>query len=83
MYDDSRKLDPAANRAVDPAGSADGDTASADDYAEDARLFYQGLEQRGELVDVDDAADLNALPPDVTHVRYPDGTVERRGFKIF
>ena len=47
---------------------------------EDARLFYERLEQTGRLVDVDANTDLAGLPPHVTHVRYPDGTVERIGF---
>jgi hypothetical protein len=46
----------------------------------DARLFYQVLEQNGQLVNVDADADLTSLPANVTHVRYPDGRVERVGF---
>jgi hypothetical protein len=49
-------------------------------HSEDARLFYERLEQTGQLVDVDVDTDVTALPPRVTHVRYPDGTVERIGF---
>lgn len=47
---------------------------------EDARLFYERLEQTGQLVDVEAGVDLSTLPPRVTHVRHPDGTVERIGF---
>jgi hypothetical protein len=47
---------------------------------EEARLFYQRLEQAGQLVDVDANTDVSALPPQVTHVRYPDGTVKRIRF---
>jgi hypothetical protein len=43
-------------------------------------LFYERLEQAGQLVDVDPSTDIAALPPYVTHIRYPDGTVERIGF---
>lgn len=57
-----------------------GDEATDDIPDEDARLFYERLEQTGRLVDVGANADLSSLPPHVTHVRYPDGTVERIGF---
>jgi hypothetical protein len=52
----------------------------AAEQAEEARRFYERLEQAGQLVDVDADADLRALPPHVTHVRYPDGTVKRIRF---
>ena len=48
----------------------------------DARLFYERLAQSGQLVDVAENADLSALPPHVTHVRRPDGTIERIGFAL-
>jgi hypothetical protein len=54
--------------------------AQLDKLDEGARLFYESLEQSGQLVDVETGDDLIALPPSVTHVRYPDGTVERVGF---
>ena len=57
-----------------------GDEATEDIPDEDARLYYERLEQTGRLVDVDANTDLSRLPPHVTHVRYPDGTVERIGF---
>jgi hypothetical protein len=56
------------------------DEPTAAEQAEEARRFYERLEQAGELVDVDANTDLSALPPHVTHVRYPDGTVKRIRF---
>ena len=50
---------------------------------EEAKLFYQHLEQAGQLVDVDDGADLSSLSSRVTHVRRPDGSVERIGFSAY
>lgn len=47
---------------------------------EDAKRFYERLEQAGQLVQVDDTTDLSALPPRVTHIRRPDGSIERIGF---
>jgi hypothetical protein len=47
---------------------------------EEARLFYERLEQTGQLVDVGEQEDTSRLPPHVTHVRYPDGTVKRIRF---
>ena len=46
----------------------------------EAQLFRERLEQTGQLVDVEADTDVTKLPPHVTHVRYPDGTVERIGF---
>jgi hypothetical protein len=43
-------------------------------------LYHQHLHQRGQLVDVDDTTDLNTLPPEVTHVRLPNGRVRRLGY---
>ena len=49
--------------------------------AEDERQqYYRHLEERGALKDVDEATDLSSLPSTVTHVRYPDGRVERLGY---
>jgi hypothetical protein len=45
-----------------------------------ARLFFERLERTGQLIDVDFNTDFNTLPPHVTHVRYPDGRIERVGF---
>jgi hypothetical protein len=49
---------------------------------EDARLFYERLEQVGQLVNVEANTDVSALPAKVTHVRYPDGTVKRIRFTM-
>lgn len=43
-------------------------------------LYHQHLRARGALADVDEDADLELLPPSVTHVRYPDGRVRRVGY---
>jgi hypothetical protein len=56
------------------------DEPTAAEQAEEARRFYENLEQAGELVDVEAHTDLSTLPPRVTHVRYPDGTVKRIRF---
>jgi hypothetical protein len=42
--------------------------------------FYERLEQAGQLVDVAEDTDLSTLPPHVTHIRRPDGSVKRIGF---
>jgi hypothetical protein len=46
----------------------------------DTRLYYDRLEQSGQLQDVTDEDDLSHLDPRVTHVRWPDGTIERIGY---
>jgi hypothetical protein len=46
----------------------------------EARLFYERLEQAGQLVNVGDNADVSALPAHVTHIRYSNGTVKRIRF---
>lgn len=56
------------------------DEATLAEQEEEAQLFYERLEQTGQLVDSDYDADLSALPPYVTHVRYTDGTIQRIGF---
>ena len=66
-----------ANRGS-PGGN--NETWSEEEYAEEARLFYEQLEQTGQLIDVDPDTDIATLPPHITHVRYPDGTVKRIGF---
>jgi hypothetical protein len=49
---------------------------------EDEReLYLRHLRTRGSLMDVDEGADLSALPPSVTHVMYPDGRVRRVGYR--
>jgi hypothetical protein len=47
---------------------------------DDARLFYERLARTGQLVDIQRDTDVKLLPPHVTHVRYPDGTVKRIRF---
>jgi hypothetical protein len=66
--------------AEETRSSEPNDEAPSAGYDKEARLFYERLEQTGQLVDVDANTDIAALPPHVTHVRYPDGTVERIGF---
>jgi hypothetical protein len=56
------------------------DNSQLDRYQEDAKLFYERKEQTGELIDVEFGTDLASLPPKVTHVRYPDGTIEHLGY---
>jgi hypothetical protein len=46
----------------------------------ETRLFIETLEKTGQLVDVDEHQDTTRLPAQVTHVRYPDGTVKRIRF---
>lgn len=47
---------------------------------EETRRFHEQLEQMGQLADVDEKTDLAALPPHITHIRRPDGSVQRIGF---
>lgn len=54
--------------------------SSTESEEEEAKLFYKRLEQTGRLLDVDETTDLAALPPQVTHIRRPDGTIERIGY---
>lgn len=61
-----------------PADSAD--ESFAEQYPEETKLFYEQLKQSGQLIDIDESAALNELPPNVTHVRYPDGVVKRVGY---
>ena len=46
----------------------------------ETRLFIETLEKTGQIVDVDEHQDTSQLPAQVTHVRYPDGTVKRIRF---
>lgn len=54
--------------------------STPDNRAQPSTRYYQHLEQRGALKDVDDATDLATLSPEVTHVRYPDGRIRRVGY---
>jgi len=56
------------------------DTSQSNNYQEAEKLFYEGKEQRGELIDVEFGTDLASLPPNITHVRYPDGTIIHLGY---
>jgi allantoicase len=47
---------------------------------EETRHFIETLKATGQLVDVEEHADTSHLPAQVTHVRYPDGTVKRIRF---
>ncbi len=73
-------MPPEPQRPADDRSSEPNNEIPPTGYDEDTRLFYETLEQTGELIDVGRNADLAALPAHVTHVRYPDGTVERIGF---
>ena len=61
-----------ATGALQGRGSADADA--------EREQYYRHLEERGALKDVDDDTDLSSLPSTVTHVRHPDGRVERLGY---
>ena len=50
------------------------------ELTDEARIFYERLEEAGQLRDIDFDTDTSQLPPSVTHVRYPDGVVRRIGF---
>jgi len=65
----------------EPRDRPSGSPAPPDDP--DARAFHEHLEQTGQLADVTDATDLSSLPPRVTHVRWPDGGIERIGFSAY
>jgi hypothetical protein len=72
--------DNSTSRRGKPMPPTPPDTPHDAEQAEEARRFYERLEQAGQLVDVEANADTSALPPHVTHVRYPDGTVKRIRF---
>ena len=63
-----------------PNAKAPHDEPNSTAQNEDARLFYERLEQVGQLVNVEANTDVSALPAHVTHARYPDGTVKRIRF---
>jgi hypothetical protein len=66
---------PAATPETPPPSAASG--AEPDD---EAQLYYERLEQTGQLVNWDPSSDLSKLPSRVTHIRHPDGSIERVGF---
>lgn len=57
-----------------------GESAPTAEEENEARMFYERLEQTGRLVDVSNNTDLEKLDPRVTHIRRPDGSIERIGF---
>lgn len=61
---------------VDKTDTADGTIATK----EQERIFLESLEQSGQLADVVSVDEIPKLPPTITHVRFPDGSVERVGF---
>lgn len=63
-----------------PAGESRSSDAETPELSEETRIYYERLQQTGQLIDVDDDTDLRTLPPNVTHVRRPDGTIERIGY---
>lgn len=74
-------MDDAPPKSSDDDPSVDSDDESQSlNYRKEAKLFYERLEQTGKLIDVVPGTDLASLPPDITHVRYPDGTITRVGF---
>ncbi len=57
---------------------------SSDDKSDDEkRRFIATLEQTGQLADVAEGQDTSKLPAVVTHVRYPDGRIQRIRFTGF
>lgn len=48
-----------------------------------AKQFVAVLEANGQLADVEEGEDTSLLPAKVTHVRYPDGRIERIRFTGF
>jgi hypothetical protein len=73
----SEPASPAPNATGAEDVPSKGSTSKKD---EEAKRFYERLEQTGQLMDVDANTDLAALPPRVTHIRRPDGSIERIGF---
>jgi len=69
-----------ASTTPDPRRTTEDDATPSAAQDAEARLFYERLEQTGQLVDVDARTDVAALPPHVTHIRYPDGTIKRIRF---
>jgi hypothetical protein len=69
------------NRASPPvAMPAEEQPPAPDPEKEEREAYVRSLQQRGAVVDADDDVDLASLPPTVTHVRFPDGRVQRIGF---
>ena len=85
MVDPTRR-DPSAASLADAVSALKKATDALRDPGEggspeaDREQYYRRLEERGVLKDVDDDTDLASLPSTVTHVRHPDGRVERLGY---
>ncbi|WP_214405412.1 hypothetical protein [Pseudonocardia lacus] len=82
---DAARPDPPAGALEDAVAALEEATASlrgagARTAADERERYLRRLEERGALADVDESTDLSALPPGVTHVRHPDGHVERLGY---
>jgi hypothetical protein len=73
-------MSPEPQRPANGGSPGENNETRWEEYAEEARLFYEQLEQSGQLIDLEPDTDIATLPPHITHVRYPDGTVKRIGF---
>jgi predicted HAD superfamily phosphohydrolase YqeG len=83
LGESTRALNAAHAPTPDAASSTPAPSPSVEQLPPDdseGRAYYRMLEQTGQLLDVASDTDLAALPPRVTHVRWPNGTVERVGF---
>src|SRR5437764_1216556 len=69
---------PSPKNSSDPNKSVPAKSDSSPD--EKTRRYYERLEQTGQLMDVSETTDLTTLPPNITHVRLPDGTIRRVGY---
>jgi len=65
---------PRSARSVDASPMSDEDA--------EAQIYYERLEQAGQLADVSSDAEIRGLSPRVTHVRLPDGSIRRIGYSI-
>jgi hypothetical protein len=62
----------------DPANQRSPKTEA--DLDDKTKRYHETLRQTGKLVDVDESTDLSRLPSHVTHIRWPDGRIERLQF---
>jgi len=69
---------------LEPSEEKDGpdpeETGAPAGQDEETKVYYKRLEEVGRLADVDETTDLATLPPHVTHIRWPDGRIERIGY---
>ena len=75
----------AADSLADAAGTSgrvtpDPPSPSPAAQSSETARYHQHLQERGALVDVDDTTDLAKLPPNITHVRLPNGQIRRLGY---